>query len=185
MYHNAMKQCKKCGATKEIDQFNAHPTNLDGRSGHCRECQRKYSKGHHNANKQQYAARYKRWANANRERVKKLNKEWVANNGPKLFEYHIKKTYGISIAEYNAMLQDQGHKCKICPTLHSDTKRLHIDHDHKTGSIRGLLCHWCNHMLGAAKDNPITLANAIAYLENNSHNDPPANSIPIDSHLKI
>ena len=61
------------------------------------------------------------------------------------------------------MLKIQNHKCKICPNLISiDTKE--VDHDHKTGKVRGLLCHRCNLLLGLAKDDINILNNSIIYL---------------------
>jgi hypothetical protein len=69
--------------------------------------------------------------------------------------------YGITTLEYDSMSASQSHKCKICE---KETK-LVVDHDHKTGIVRGLLCHHCNTMLGLAKDSLQTLQGAIRYLE--------------------
>lgn len=61
---------------------------------------------------------------------------------------YLRKTYNISLAEYNSMLEWQGHSCAICKTPKSEFKRsLHVDHDHKTGKVRGLLCFYCNKFL--------------------------------------
>jgi len=60
-------------------------------------------------------------------------------------EYSRKKKYGITPSDYLGMLEKQGHKCAICALPASaQTKGLHVDHDHKTGKVRGLLCHHCN-----------------------------------------
>ena len=67
--------------------------------------------------------------------------------------------YGLSVLELELM--DTG-VCEICSTTEG---KMCVDHDHKTGSVRGLLCEPCNFMLGHAKDNTNTLANAIAYLK--------------------
>lgn len=56
-----------------------------------------------------------------------------------------------------------GEFCKICGAGRG-AKRLHVDHDHETGEIRGLLCSLCNAMLGQARDNPATLQAGIDYL---------------------
>lgn len=80
---------------------------------------------------------------------------------------HLMRTYLIdqSIYEHILMMQD-GH-CALCPATVSGRKNdqfLIVDHDHETGVVRGLLCHHCNIMLGAAKDNMNTLQNGISYL---------------------
>ena len=80
------------------------------------------------------------------------------------------KKYGITIEEQEVMLRNQNGKCKICGKgiyLFGDTKSntAHVDHDHKTGKVRGLLCQECNTGLGKFCDNIEYLKNAIKYLE--------------------
>ena len=85
---------------------------------------------------------------------------------------HIKKTYGIGTREYNAIVKIQGGGCAICGAK-ARSKRFPVDHDHKTGAVRGVLCKRCNHdLLGAAHDDIELLKRAIAYLES-----PPAESV--------
>lgn len=75
------------------------------------------------------------------------------------------KNYGITLECYDQMLEDQNHSCKICGFMElGDGKRLHVDHDHGTGDIRGLLCHHCNTGLGLFKDSQELLQKAIDYL---------------------
>jgi hypothetical protein len=64
------------------------------------------------------------------------------------------------------MLRDQEGCCSICKQKPKDGNRLHIDHDHTTGEVRGLLCQEHNMMLGLAYDNPKILRAAATYLEN-------------------
>lgn len=56
------------------------------------------------------------------------------------------KGLGVTDAEYAAMLARQGGGCAICGTT-PKTRRLNVDHDHRTGAVRGLLCHRCNRAL--------------------------------------
>lgn len=77
--------------------------------------------------------------------------------------------YGITVEKMRAMAEAQGHKCAICgekETIHRNglVRHLAVDHDHKTGAIRDLLCQACNTGLGKFKDDPEILAKAIAYL---------------------
>ncbi len=76
------------------------------------------------------------------------------------------KKLGITEDEYEAMLELQGGTCAICPAEVSGTRGTvwPVDHDHKTGEPRGLLCHTCNQGLGLFKDDPALLARAIDYL---------------------
>lgn len=74
------------------------------------------------------------------------------------------KTYGLGAGEYDALFQAQGFACAICKGTRK--QRLSVDHDHKTGLIRGLLCRTCNgRLLTAARDKPEVLRAAANYLE--------------------
>jgi Recombination endonuclease VII len=80
--------------------------------------------------------------------------------------FDLKRNYGITIDDYNQMFIDQRGCCAICETPQYQTnKRLHVDHDHVTGKVRGLLCHNCNLTLGRLKENIDVLRKAIRYLE--------------------
>ena len=88
----------------------------------------------------------------------------------KAHDAYILKTYGITGDQYRALYAAQGGKCAICKVATGKRKRLAVDHDHKTGEVRGLLCGSCNHrLLGAAHESVELLQRAIDYL-----NSPPA-----------
>jgi hypothetical protein len=73
------------------------------------------------------------------------------------------KLYGISLDEYDRMLEKQNGVCAVC-SKPPNGRRLHVDHDHKTGEIRGLLCSGCNVALGAVNDNTSVLQKLISYI---------------------
>jgi len=75
---------------------------------------------------------------------------------------HLKRLYGISPAEYDALLAKQGGACAICRKRAKG--RLCVDHCHVTGTVRGLLCNECNCALGYLKDDQASLVAALAYL---------------------
>lgn len=84
-------------------------------------------------------------------------------------ERKILYNHGITLEDYDKMLEEQNGKCKICDSKETGTKhrgRFCVDHDHSTGRIRGLLCFNCNTFLGNAKDDIEILASAIQYLVN-------------------
>ncbi len=64
--------------------------------------------------------------------------------------------------DFAEMLEVQGSTCAICGN--TSEKRLHVDHDHETGRVRGLLCFTCNTLLGNAKDDPRIILAAAEYL---------------------
>lgn len=83
--------------------------------------------------------------------------------------YELKKNYGLSAKQYQEISEKQGHKCAICDqpegyVIRGKVLSLAVDHDHKTGKIRGLLCAACNKALGLYKDSPDLLRRAIDYL---------------------
>jgi hypothetical protein len=82
----------------------------------------------------------------------------------------LRRLYGISGRTYNRMRQQQKGKCAICGKSAEEIgKRLTVDHDHKTGKVRGLLCGMCNSALGFAKDSTEVLGAAIKYLKENGN----------------
>lgn len=110
---------------------------------------------------------YKRqWYQANKERLKKRKVERTIELGVSVNALQVHK---VTAEEYNDMLATQGGVCKICKEIPSIKSRgrvidFHIDHNHETGQIRGLLCGRCNAGLGMFRDSIINLGNAMEYL---------------------
>lgn len=71
-------------------------------------------------------------------------------------------TFGMSITEYETLVMSQDGRCAVCKD--STERKLFVDHDHTTGTVRGLLCTRCNTGLGMMRDNPHILYMAIVYL---------------------
>lgn len=80
-------------------------------------------------------------------------------------EYRLKTKFGMTIAQYDELLELQGHFCAICLRPQTTNRKLAVDHDHETGAIRGLLCHKCNLTLGQMDDSILLLERAINYLK--------------------
>jgi hypothetical protein len=76
----------------------------------------------------------------------------------------IKRKYGLSKQQYSDLLKSQNNSCKICHTPYGE-KAFAVDHCHKTGRVRGILCISCNTAIGMLKEDPIILRQAIDYLE--------------------
>lgn len=111
-------------------------------------------------------------AKANRAKIQEeREKDPVEREKQRLWAMgsNLKTNYGISLDQYRALYEAQGGKCRLCGVEKSAIKggrahRLCVDHCHKTGHIRGLLCKSCNTALGAFQDDPIRLQKAIDYL---------------------
>jgi len=79
----------------------------------------------------------------------------------------IRRQYGISMEQFDALLEFQGGKCALCSKpIDELRRRMNIDHDHKNGKVRGILCSGCNTGLGQLGDNVEGLKKALYYLEN-------------------
>lgn len=78
----------------------------------------------------------------------------------------LKHYYNMTLEQYNLLKEKQNGVCAICFDICKSGRDLSVDHDHKTGRIRGLLCHNCNYVLGAANDRIEILLKAIEYLKN-------------------
>lgn len=77
----------------------------------------------------------------------------------------IKRRYGLTQSQFEAMLCAQGNCCAICRSPLTDGKRVHVDHDHRTDRVRGLLCIGCNSGLGKLGDSKDGLERAWRYLD--------------------
>ena len=82
------------------------------------------------------------------------------------------KLYGLGPGQYDELYAAQGGVCAICKRATGKTKALAVDHDHKTGYVRGLCCGICNKLLGHLRDDPELARNIVSYLEK-----PPAHDV--------
>lgn len=136
---------------------------------------------YHEVNKErlrEYNREYqKKYRAANREKAKAAATAYYAKNGDKerarnraayqrKRDWIIERKYGLTPEAYAAMLANQNGRCAICDadTPGGRFTMFHVDHCHRTGAVRGLLCNACNHLLGNARDNIETLGRAISYL---------------------
>lgn len=149
-----MKICSGCKKVKNISDFYVRKASKDGFTSQCKECVKK--------------KRNEDWPKIKKARDKKKGKIYTTNrNG------HLKRKYGIDLSEYNSMLEKQNNVCYICKKPESKkfkgneerVQPLSVDHCHKTGKVRGLLCDSCNNGLGNFFDNIEYLQNAIDYIK--------------------
>jgi hypothetical protein len=148
------KTCTKCLLTKNIEEFPLHKNYKGGRSTWCIAC--------HND-------QGRRWSKENPEKRNEKDKARNKRNPDKKRNSKLKQLYGITLIEFTDMSIKQNDKCLICGKHKLDNKnsKLFVDHCHKTGKIRGLICDRCNKCLGLMEDDIELLQGAIEYLKKN------------------
>lgn len=105
---------------------------------------------------------YERHKERNKQRLEeRISPELRANLNLSARRSKYRSRYGVHFDEYVLLLERQEGKCAICQRA---DKQLQLDHDHKTGRPRAILCFNCNSGLGQFKDNILNMVNAIAYL---------------------
>lgn len=150
-----MKNCSVCKCDKDISYFSRDSRAKTGIKSSCKSCDSQ-------KNKELYLLKATEINRKNRERVRNKFK-----NDPNLYRNKaLKQRFGISLEDKNKMSASQGDACKICLKHVSELEfPLCVDHDHRTGKIRDLLCRECNLAIGFLKDSVDTLKSAIDYLE--------------------
>ncbi len=133
------KTCNACNAEKPVEDFRP------GSKGKCDKCYRSYLREYDR----------KRWQNPKRRADAK--------------NAILKRKYGIDLKIFDEMLAKQGYVCAVCKLPetkipHNNGQPWQVDHCHKTGRVRGLLCKHCNFAIGLLSDSPERLSNAIQYL---------------------
>lgn len=155
--------CTKCNSEKPIVAFRKRSGRSErgrrlGRWSHCKQCESDY-------------ANSPRGRAMQRERGLKCRRRFRERDYHEYRrrerEQNLRRKYGFGHDEYERLSDKQNGLCAICHTepTRGRGKRLHIDHDHETGAIRGLLCGMCNVSLGGFDDDVQRLRNAIAYLK--------------------
>lgn len=110
-----------------------------------------------------------------RERERKWKRAHRAKNPEKIKEYRRKKRlrakdvtlrrkYGLTLEQFISLRAQQSECCAICKNPLGEGHKVHVDHDHTTGAVRGILCNGCNMALGKFKDSAELLESAIRYL---------------------
>jgi len=129
----------------------------------------------HQRNKETRNAGKRRHYQENRARINAYDRARNPLRREAVRNRRLQKSYGISLDDYNRMVAEQNNQCAICggaPRGYGKNDNvLHVDHCHKTGKVRGLLCSNCNLVLGGINDSIDLLRNAITYLEQHISTD--------------
>ncbi len=115
-------------------------------------------------NKKQILEYARKYRTEHRSEIIEKLKKYYSENKDIFAGYNLKRHYGITKERYGIMLIEQGGVCAICGGPSNDRGSYHVDHDHRTGIVRGLLCGGCNSGLGFFKDDQSLMKIAIEYL---------------------
>jgi hypothetical protein len=192
--NESAKTCKRCGSLEPLSNFHKCAERKDGLHPWCKPCARAYTnskypqnkgrwqktpeqsrrdaKRYYERNPEKCRARSLAFAKAHPEKVaarKKLyratNRTFVTVSSARTL---MKRRYKISRDGVLALASAQAGYCAICESELGPSRKTHIDHDHVTGAVRGLLCHRCNTGLGMFRDDADVLMSAVKYLQHHA-----------------
>lgn len=129
------KRCYKCNKWKPLCEYSPDPRKKGGTQARCKSCMAEWQRKYRATSRGKTATE----------------------------DTNLRRRYGLSMDEYNAILAAQDGLCAICKGP-PGARRLAVDHDHETGEVRGLLCPNCNRGIGNFRDDPSLLRAAIEYL---------------------
>lgn len=160
------KHCYNCG--EQLTNENWHKGCQKIKKNICKKCETKIWKEYYLENKEMIKRRNRGYYQNNNETLCKNRKkslEWCKKFPEKHENSRLKRIYGITLEEYNNFFKRQKGCCAICGKHQSVLKSaLCVDHNHKTGKIRGLICRTCNFGLGYLENQEFSI-NAKKYLE--------------------
>lgn len=157
-----MRICTTCGFKGEDEQFEP------GRRHRCLTCRKKYNDEYYvrTADKRRQIGRD--WHKDNRERSRANATSWKERNRERylagLKRRGLVRHYGITLEQRDAMIAEQGG-CAICRCKQPIGKDWCVDHNHRTGRVRAILCSPCNQAIGLFKESAERMERAVLYIE--------------------
>ena len=164
-----MKRCKHCREEKPLEDFYTDRKARDGRRPECKSCNLARRKAKYEQNPRPYIDRVLKWQRENPERVR-ANMDRYRSSGRKKVsdrKSHLKRNYGLTLEAFEALLVAQGGGCAICGKPDADN----VDHDHRTGRVRGILCFNCNIAVGQLEDTAERALAVATYLDRDDELD--------------
>lgn len=158
----ASRRCPRCKDRKPASAYTRNKRTRDGLSCYCKPCTADYGREWLKHNPTAKAAR--------RAAVDAYHKRHPDRVFTRRRKDMLLRKYGMSVSDYATMFETQRGLCVICSKPETSKyrkrlRRLAVDHDHRTGRVRGLLCHMCNFCIGHANDDIATLEAMVRYLK--------------------
>ena len=167
-----MKTCPGCSRRLSLSSFGSASWSKDGFNTRCRECCRLHQALWRKNNPDKARAYWRKHYAEHSELAIARTRQWRERNREKYLygksNCRLRKAYGITRAEYLALVARQNGLCAVCgnpPRRGSKKDMLHVDHDHATGRMRGLLCDLCNRGIGMLRDDFRIVSAAAKYLK--------------------
>lgn len=141
---------------------DCHPERKYHSKGLCKSCYDSHLKTINPGYKDRQISNTTKWSKENPDKIKIIqDRRKLKDSLDPLFKSRrrdamLKRAYGINLDIYDEMLVNQGGGCKLCHRKPGKTP-LHVDHDHVTKRVRGLLCHQCNWYMGTVDSDPSIL----------------------------
>lgn len=157
-----LKTCTYCVIEKTVSEFYVLGGNKKGFRPVCKECMYLQKTRGVNFNKEERIAYKKR----KKEKALEYRRRAKYHTTEKARDTALRIKYNITLCEFKKMKENQENKCYICKLF---CDKLCVDHCHKTGKVRKLLCNNCNKSLGLLKENVKTVKNMVKYLEEECH----------------
>lgn len=154
-----MRSCRVCLKSKSVEQFYKSNRQKDGLNTECKSCAL--------ARMKEYNKHYLS-LESTRERLSAYRKKARTTNTTtkrREFKNALKRHYNMDVECWARLFHAQNGLCAVCSDSLDGGRHTHVDHDHRTGRVRGLLCGHCNPLIGFCKENPQRLHSALAYLE--------------------
>lgn len=150
-----LKYCIRCEKELPFSSYGKDNSKKNGLTHTCVDCKN---------------SDYRMWTKTD-PNILARSRKFYHDNKPKYKNWELKRVFGITLEEYENMLQKQNNVCAICfnPETSRKHKKLSVDHCHTTKKVRGLLCSNCNLGIGNLQDSTQNLRNAIKYLEGNKN----------------
>jgi hypothetical protein len=160
------KACKICKKVQPLSEYYRAKGTKDGHRGDCKACFKARAARRYAADPERAKERVRRWQLENPEMRAAYMRMYRASGRRAEVDRrsHLKRKFGITPERYDEMLVTQGSGCAICHKPPREDISLHVDHDHASGAVRGLLCFDCNAGLGKLREDPDVLRAAVTYL---------------------
>ena len=150
----SIKICFRCKKEKESTDFYRSKAIKSGFMNECKECN---------------GERNKKWRIKNKLKASKTSKEWALNNPERSrllkLKSYLRRKYNITVEEFEKRKKAQQNRCLICEKVFVLSSQTHVDHNHSTKKVRGILCTRCNFIVGMVENEGDIILKSIEYIK--------------------